>query len=116
VAWYVAKHKNVSHLLRLIDDTENRSFRQCMSTSLLPELQQGETDSGASSVDGRPLLVDPLGNVPMKISTDGSSRDSQCIVDASITPYSQATRCRRSIGNPSGDADAPIVWTKIRTF
>jgi hypothetical protein len=31
------------------------------------EFQQGKTDSGASSVDGRPILADPLGNVPMKI-------------------------------------------------
>ncbi|GFH43984.1 P-loop containing nucleoside triphosphate hydrolase protein [Chaetoceros tenuissimus] len=64
--WYVAKHKNVSRLIKLIDDSRNRSNR----TRVYIDDVEGLDDINASIMknnkDRKEILLDPLGNVPLK--------------------------------------------------
>ena len=63
MVWYVAKHKAVSRLMALIDDSQNRSSRQRMSlATAIPDmnLDKGEEDDDV-------VILDPLGNVPLKV-------------------------------------------------
>jgi len=60
--WYIAKHKEVSRLVRLIDDALNRSRRQLTDAANLPELQD------RTKADKRDkVLLDPHGNTPLKL-------------------------------------------------
>jgi hypothetical protein len=59
--WYVAKHKNVSRLMGLIDSATNRSERQRVSDFEIEEVKKDDKYQ-------RPkVLLDPLGNVPLKV-------------------------------------------------
>ena len=65
--WYVAKHKHVSRLMRLIDDSDNRSTRQRVDASSIPELDTGIEDTQASAQANSRVMLNPRGNVPLKI-------------------------------------------------
>jgi hypothetical protein len=76
--WYVAKHKEVSRLIGRIDDAESRSNRQLSSATTLPDFQHDENTPGGQAIDdentpggqaidlGR-ILLDPLGDTPLKL-------------------------------------------------
>jgi hypothetical protein len=65
--WYVAKHKDVSRLIARIDDAESRSNRQLSSAATLPVFQQDEDTPGGQAVDLDRILLDPLGDTPLKL-------------------------------------------------
>jgi len=73
LVWYVAKHKSVSRLAGLIDDSESRSTKQRTDLTELPALAPGmleEQNDKRESGDGikdRSIILDPLGNVPLKV-------------------------------------------------
>ena len=58
VVWFVAKHKEVSRLMRMIDDCKSRTARQQISQSLI--LHQVTTQNNG-------VLLDVFGNVPLKL-------------------------------------------------
>jgi hypothetical protein len=66
--WYVAKHKDVSRLIGRIDDAESRSNRkQLSSATTLPDFQQAENTSEGQEIDLGRILLDPLGDTPLKL-------------------------------------------------
>ncbi len=72
LVWYIAKHKSVSRLANLIDDSDSRSTRQRTDLEELESLAPGmiensKTDSVITPFDERPVVLDPLGNVPLKV-------------------------------------------------
>jgi hypothetical protein len=66
VVWYVAKHKQVSRLMQLIDDSKSRSARHRMPDSLVHELQNEDLLPRNESMRELPLL-DIFCNIPLKI-------------------------------------------------
>jgi hypothetical protein len=66
VIWYVAKHKQVSRLMQLIDDSKSRSARQHIPESLVAELQN-EDLLPQRNESKREVMLDIFGNVPLKI-------------------------------------------------
>jgi hypothetical protein len=67
--WFVAKHKNGSRLMRLIDDSQSRSARQRMSTNAtLPEITSiNNTCKINDETRTHHILLNPFGNVPLKM-------------------------------------------------
>lgn len=65
VIWFVAKHKEVSRLMKLIDDSKSRSARQQLPASLVSELQNDYLLPQLAS--RKEVLLDVFGNTPMKI-------------------------------------------------
>lgn len=92
--WYVAKHKSVSRLMRLIDDSQSRSARQRISASALPEL--AESNECAGENQSRNILLNPRGNVPLKVYKIDSSELEQ-IVDPDWSPQLYLTHEERNI-------------------
>lgn len=69
LVWYIAKHKDVSRLARLIDDAASRSQRQLVSIADLPELRSQVVgmNANAAEASSRRVLLDPAGNTPLKL-------------------------------------------------
>lgn len=64
--WYVAKHKNVSKLIKLIDDSRNRSERNRVFIDNVEGLDHINASITKNNRDRKEIVLDPLGNVPMK--------------------------------------------------
>lgn len=64
--WYVAKHKNVSRLIKLIDDSRNRSDRTRVYIDDVEGLDDINASITKNNRDRKEILLDPLGNVPLK--------------------------------------------------
>jgi hypothetical protein len=67
LVWYVAKHKSVSRLMKLIDDSKNRSERQRISITEIEELKHVGCVADEEKKKGHEIFLDPLGNVPLKV-------------------------------------------------
>jgi hypothetical protein len=67
LVWYVAKHKDVSRLMDLIDDAESRSSRQLTLASELPEMGGSDDGRECETATGEHILLDP-GNTPLKLT------------------------------------------------
>lgn len=65
VVWFVSKHKDVSRLMRLIDDSKRRSACQLIPESLVSELHDEGLLPTASS--RKEVLLDMFGNTPLKV-------------------------------------------------
>lgn len=65
VIWFVAKHKEVSRLMSLIDDAKSRTHRQQLPESVVKQLQNDDLLTRASRPKG--VLLDVFGNVPLKL-------------------------------------------------
>lgn len=61
LVYYVSKHDNVSRLLKLIEEAENRSRRQVIHS------QELAVASKLYEKSPHPLLPDPLGDTPLKV-------------------------------------------------
>ena len=66
VVWFVAKHKDVSRLMRMIDDCKSRTARQQISQSLISDLQN-ENLVHQVTTQNNGVLLDVFGNVPLKL-------------------------------------------------
>ena len=64
--WYIAKHDRVSRLMRLIDDSKNRSERQRVSINDVDQMKSDTTDATIMD-ENHEIFLDPLGNVPLKV-------------------------------------------------
>lgn len=67
LVWYVAKHKDVSRLIGRIDDAESRSNRQLSSATTLLDFQHDDNSSGGQAIDLGRILLDPMGDTPLKL-------------------------------------------------
>ena len=65
VVWFVAKHKDVSRLMKLIDDSKRRSARQLIPESLVAELHHEGLFPQTSA--RKEVLLDVFGNTPLKV-------------------------------------------------
>ena len=69
LVWYVAKHKSVSRLVRLIDEAESRTNRRrLISASCLFEIPSNkQADVSMLHFESNRVLLDPLGDIPLKM-------------------------------------------------
>jgi len=67
--WYVSNHKKVSHYMKLIDASNNRSDRNQTSISKIQGLDWNESISAVSNdqLQNHHVFLDPCGNVPLKV-------------------------------------------------
>jgi len=66
--WNVAKHKDMSRSIGLINDVDSRSNYQLTSVSTLSETIQGGNESvEEENAKAEQLLLDPLGDTPLKL-------------------------------------------------
>ena len=98
VIWYVAKHKQVSRLMQLIDDSKSRSARQHMPDSLVSELQN---EGLLPENKPKEVLLDIFGNVPLKIY-DVNYNTMNEIAKESWTPQLHLTDEERDIVEAEG--------------
>ena len=108
LVWYVAKHHRVSHLMRLIQDSKNRSDRQRIS---IHEAGINIDDSGNADAsmdrntttrkDHHEIFLDPLGNVPLKVY-DVGTEDIENITKQDWTPTLHLTKEEREIVETEG--------------
>ena len=65
VVWVVAKHKEVSRFMKLIDDSKSRSARQQLPEELAADLRNDYALPVAA--ERKEVLLDVYGNVPLKV-------------------------------------------------
>ena len=66
VIWFVAKHKEVSRLMQLIDDSKSRTARQQLSESAISDLRN-ENLLPSQREAKKEVLLDVFSNVPLKL-------------------------------------------------
>jgi hypothetical protein len=94
LVWYVAKHKAVSRLMRLVDDSKNRSDRHRVSIEDIEEMKDAEATEGDD--DEHEIFLDPLGNVPLKVY-DVNTDDIDKIAAKDWTPSLHLTAEERDV-------------------
>eukprot|EP00956_Cyclotella_meneghiniana_P045542 scaffold373608_cov103-Cyclotella_meneghiniana.AAC.3 len=92
VVWFVAKHKSVSRLIRLIDDAKSRSARQKLPEALVKE--KGQRPAAEN------ILLD-VGNAPLKVY-DLNFHQLDNVTKASWTPQLHLTEEERSVVEAEG--------------
>eukprot|EP00985_Skeletonema_marinoi_P006234 scaffold2699_cov140-Skeletonema_marinoi.AAC.8 len=98
VIWYVAKHKQVSRLMQLIDDSKSRSARQQMPATLVSELQN---EGLIPQNEKENVLLDIFGNVPLKVYDVNFNAINEITKD-SWTPQLHLTDEERDIVEAKG--------------
>eukprot|EP00956_Cyclotella_meneghiniana_P013913 scaffold20482_cov23-Cyclotella_meneghiniana.AAC.4 len=93
VVWFVAKHKAVSRLMRLIDDAKSRSARQHLPEALVEEDYQRP-----ATADN--ILLD-VGNAPLKVY-DLNFNALEDVTKESWTPQLHLTDEERSVVEADG--------------
>jgi len=102
VVWFIAKHKWVSRLAKLIDDAKNRTARQQMSDSFVSEMESGNYKYSDSPSQGKKeILLDALGNVPLKLY-DVNFDNVDDIAKKSWTPQMHLTDEEREVVEAKG--------------
>jgi len=99
VVWYVAKHKQVSRLMQLIDDSKSRSARQQVPQTLVSELQNESLLP--QNEPKNEILLDIFNNVPLKIY-DVSFTSINEIAKESWTPKLHLTDEERDVVEAEG--------------
>lgn len=100
LVWYVAKHKSVSRLMRLIDDSKNRSERQRVSIHDINEMKTATTAMDHNNEHNN-IFLDPLGNVPLKVY-DISTDEIEQIGRENWTPALHLTKEERDVVETPG--------------
>ena len=65
--WFIAKHKEVSRLMQLIDDSKSRTARQQLPESVISELRNDNLLPSQRTAQKEGVLLDVFGNVPIKL-------------------------------------------------
>jgi len=100
VIWFVAKHKEVSRLMKLIDDCKSRTARQQLPESVISDLQHEDLlPSHAKEKKG--ILLDVFGNVPLKLY-DVNFHSINDITMESWTPKLHLTEEERDVVKATG--------------
>lgn len=95
IIWFVAKHKEVSRLMKLIDDSKSRSARQQMPEALVAELQND------SPRPRKKVMLDVFGNAPLKLYDFGSDSIDE-ITKKSWSPRLHLTDEERDVVEAEG--------------
>ncbi|CAB9515456.1 Tetratricopeptide repeat and ankyrin repeat containing 1 [Seminavis robusta] len=66
LVWYVARHKEVSRLMELIDQSQKRTARDFVSATTL-YADNGDLVDGTIVIDPNDVLLDPIADVPLKL-------------------------------------------------
>jgi hypothetical protein len=93
VIWFIAKHKSVSRLMKLIDDAKSRSARQQVPKALIDESSQSQSAA-------KTILLD-VGNAPLKVY-DLSFHELDDITKATWTPQLHLTNEERRVVEANG--------------
>jgi len=103
LVWYVTSHDRVSRLMRLIDDSKNRSTRQRVSMNDMNEFDDGSLTMNGddNSEDEHEIFLDPLGNVPLKVYDIGIN-DIEEIKQKNWTPALHLTDEERKVVETEG--------------
>ncbi|CAJ1941279.1 unnamed protein product [Cylindrotheca closterium] len=97
--WYVAKHDNVSRMVRLIDDSNARSNRQLVpGDSLFVDV----SETMDHNTNPSRIMLDPTGNVPLKVYQFGGIDEVGQVVEDSWTPRLKLTDEERDIVETTG--------------
>lgn len=96
IIWFVAKHKSVSRLMKLIDDAKSRSARQQVSNALVSESNSQLPVPTA----GETILLD-VGNAPLKVY-DISFCELDDITKSTWTPQLHLTNEERKVVEQMG--------------
>jgi len=107
LVWYVANHDNVSRLAKQIEHAHDRQHRRLLSTN---ELVKGNSEARSCSFDsssherrniGYEIVLDPLGNTPMKLFEVSSNAIDE-LASQSWTPRLRLTKEERDIVETKG--------------
>jgi hypothetical protein len=96
----MAKHKNVSRLMSLIDDAESRSKRQLVDASKLSDIEKTSNIDDESATEEE-IMLDPLSDTPLKLY-EVSPEDIKKLNDVSWKPQLYLTSEEREIVETSG--------------
>mmetsp|Transcript_31447 Transcript_31447/g.75881 ORF Transcript_31447/g.75881 Transcript_31447/m.75881 type:complete len:2497 (-) Transcript_31447:208-7698(-) len=103
LVWYVAKHDNVSRLVRLIDDSKARSNRQLVPAgSFVDPNHVAPSASENEQTNSSRIVLDPMGNVPMKVYQFGGIDEIGHVVEESWTPRLKLTDEERDVVETKG--------------
>jgi hypothetical protein len=126
LVWYIAKHDQVSRLMGLINDSKHRGARQRTCVSQLPEFGGGgggarttthpkditnyrkdgtDTDNTILDHQKKTLVLDPLGNVPLKVYEIGKTscdEDMEKILKETWMPKLYLTTQERNVVQTEG--------------
>jgi hypothetical protein len=100
LVWYVAKHHRVSRLMRLIDDSKNRSERQRVSIDAIDVISPDDNNYASPELNHE-ILLDPLGNVPLKVYGVGTD-EIENITKENWTPTLHLTEEERQVVETEG--------------
>ena len=99
LVWYVAKHKSVSRLIKLIDESNKRSEKKRIYQEV-DGLELVNNDAQTQDKNDRKnVILDPLGNVPMKRYLVNSVDE---ISDEDWTPSMVLTAAERDVVDTKG--------------
>lgn len=99
LVWYVAKHKSVSRLIKLIDESNKRSEKKRIYQEV-DGLELVNNDAQTQDKNDRKnVILDPLGNVPMKRYRVDSVDE---ISDEDWTPSMVLTAAERDVVDTKG--------------
>lgn len=94
LVWYVAKHKSVSRLIKLIDESNKRTEKKRIYQEV-----DGLELVNDDAQDRKNVVLDPLGNVPMKRYLVESVDE---ISDEDWTPSMVLTAAERDVVETKG--------------
>ncbi|KAL3933996.1 MAG: hypothetical protein SGBAC_010158 [Bacillariaceae sp.] len=99
LVWFVANHDNVSRLMKLIEDSQNRKNRRLTSGDEL--VQDQDSLAARRNTIEREAILNPLGNTPMKVY-EVSLDDVNELASTSWVPKLRLTREEREVVETSG--------------
>jgi len=99
LVWFVASHDNVSRLMKLIEDSQNRKHRRLTSGDEL--VQDKDSLAARRNTIEREAILNPLGNTPMKVY-EVSLEDVNELASTSWVPKLRLTREERDVVETSG--------------
>ena len=100
VIWFVAKHKEVSRLMQLIDDSKSRTARQQLSESVISDLRN-ENLLPSQREAKKEVLLDVFSNIPLKLY-DISYQSIDDIATSSWSPKLHLTDEERDVVEADG--------------
>ncbi len=99
---FVAKHKEVSRLMRLMDDSKNRSARQQLPQSLVSDLEHEGLITRQQTQQKEDVLLDVFGNVPLKLYDVHLGSIEDIITKEAWTPTLHLTEEERDVVETEG--------------
>ncbi|CAJ1966167.1 unnamed protein product [Cylindrotheca closterium] len=100
LVWFVANHDNVSRLMKLIEDSQNRKNRRLTSGDEL--VHDKDSLAARRNVIEREAILNPLGNTPMKVYEVSLEDVNDLASDKVWVPKLRLTREERDVVETGG--------------